>query len=83
MRRTELVPDRLGEMSKLDAEVCTLLVVQAELACLPTGSEHRQSLGDQRDRLRRRLDDRQLEQLRRIRDSLDALIAPEKRSEAA
>jgi hypothetical protein len=69
--------------SRLDADVCALLVIQAELACLPGDSEHRQRLRARRDHVFQSLADRQLEQLDRIRHSLEELMAPQGRSQAA
>jgi len=83
MREMRPVADEQGATSRLDAVVCALLVVQAELACLPAESEHWQGMRAQRDRLLARLTDWQREQLRHIGASLDELMAPTGRSKAA
>ena len=80
MRRDEPGP---GRTARLDAEVCALLVVQAELICLAAESEHWPSLAEQRDRLRAGLSPAQLEQLRRIAHSLAPLAGFADQSEAA
>jgi hypothetical protein len=67
----------------LDVAVCALLVIEAELACLPLGSEHRARLRARRDHAVACLADWQIEQLRRIGRAVDDLLAREGRSEAA
>ena len=79
MRRDEPGPGRPG----LDAGVCALLVVQAELICLAAESEHRPRLAEQRDRLLAGLSLSQLEQLRRVAHSLAPLAGFADQSAAA
>lgn len=83
MRPSKSDRGQVHRTSALDADVCALLVIQAELACLPAESDYRQRLCEQRDRVFGGLAERQLEQLRRVSAALGDLVAPEGRSQAA
>ena len=83
MRFVESDRDSVCELPPLEADVCALLVVQAELACLPAEDARWSALAAQRDRLYAGLAPWQLEQLARIRDWIDALVLPGKQSQAA
>jgi hypothetical protein len=82
MRHIEAVPDHRA-LSTLDADVCALLIVHAELACLPPENERWESLREQRDKVLSRLSDAQIEQLRWVTNSLQGLFAPDEQSQAA